>query len=118
MANMKLPCGIDDFEKLKTSGCYYLDKTGFIEELLTEDVADILFDTISYFNYKEDFYQGFVAGLFSGAGYDVNSDIEQGKGRADIVVRDRRYRRALVIEAKWTKGRSTLEEECEMLYLR
>ncbi len=48
----------------------------------------------------------------------MNSDIEQGKGRADIVVRDRRYRRALVIEAKWTKGRSTLEEECEMLYLR
>ncbi len=38
----------------------------------------------------------------------MNSDIEQGKGRADIVVRDRRYRRALVIEAKWTKGRSTL----------
>ncbi len=64
MANMKLPCGIDDFEKLKMSGCYYLDKTGFIEELLTKDVADILFDTISYFNYKEDFYQGFVAGLF------------------------------------------------------
>lgn len=64
MANMKLPCGIDDFEKLKMSGCYSLDKTGFIEELLTEDVADILFDTISYFNYKEDFYQGFVAGLF------------------------------------------------------
>lgn len=56
MANMKLPYGIDNFEKLRTSGCCYLDKTGFIEELLTEDVADILFDTISYFNYKEDFY--------------------------------------------------------------
>jgi len=30
----KLPIGIDDFEKIRTSGFYYVDKTGLIKELL------------------------------------------------------------------------------------
>jgi len=47
---------------------------------LTEDVSDILFDTISYYDYKEDFYHAFLAGMFSGAGYDVRSSSKQGKG--------------------------------------
>lgn len=81
-------------------------------ESLTQDVSDILFDTISYFNYKEDYYQGFLSGLFSGAGYEVKSDLEQGMGRADIVVKERRHRRALVIEAKWTDKANGLEREC------
>ncbi|MCC8152640.1 MAG: ATP-binding protein [Lachnospiraceae bacterium] len=81
---------------------------------LTEDVSDILFDTISYYDYKEDFYHAFLAGMFSGAGYDVRSNSEQGKGRADIVIRERRHRRAIVIEVKWPgkKKSSTLESEC------
>lgn len=83
------------------------------EETLTREVSDILFDTISYFNYKEDYYQGFVSGLFSGAGFEVKSDLEQGKGRADIVVRERRHRRAIVIEVKWPGNKSSLGTECE-----
>lgn len=82
------------------------------DETLTREVSDILFDTISYFNYKEDYYQGFVSGLFSGAGYEVKSDLEQGRGRADIVVKERRHRRAIVIEAKWPGKESSLEAEC------
>lgn len=31
-----LPLGVDSFEKLRTSGFYYMDKTKFIEELLTD----------------------------------------------------------------------------------
>ena len=33
---VSLPLGIDIFAKLRTSGCYYIDKTGFIKELLEE----------------------------------------------------------------------------------
>lgn len=33
-AMKKLPIGIDDFEKIRTSGFYYIDKTGLIKELL------------------------------------------------------------------------------------
>ncbi len=32
--NLKLPVGIEDFEKLRTMGFYYVDKTGLIKELL------------------------------------------------------------------------------------
>lgn len=31
---VKLPVGIDDFEKLRTENFYYVDKTGLIKELL------------------------------------------------------------------------------------
>ena len=31
---VKLPVGIDDFEKLRTEDFYYVDKTGLIKELL------------------------------------------------------------------------------------
>ncbi|MDE7354929.1 MAG: AAA family ATPase, partial [Acetatifactor sp.] len=31
---VKLPIGIENFEKLRTEGFYYVDKTGFIKELL------------------------------------------------------------------------------------
>lgn len=30
----KLPVGIENFEKIRTEGFYYVDKTGLIEELL------------------------------------------------------------------------------------
>ena len=36
---IKLPLGIDGFRKLRTNNCYYIDKTGFIEELLEETFA-------------------------------------------------------------------------------
>lgn len=83
------------------------------DEKLTKAVSDILFETISYFDYKEDFYHAFMAGLFSGAGYDVKSNSEQGTGRADIVIKERRHRRAIVIEAKWSDKDASLEKECD-----
>lgn len=69
--------------------------------VLTQMITDILFDTISYFDYKEDYYHAMVAGMFLGAGYAVKSNSEAGSGRADIIVKDQRHRRALVIEVKW-----------------
>lgn len=36
MVKVNLPYGIDNFAKVRTSGCYYIDKTGFIRELLSE----------------------------------------------------------------------------------
>ncbi len=34
MRNIKMPIGIDDFEKIRTRDFYYIDKTGMIKELL------------------------------------------------------------------------------------
>lgn len=68
--------------------------------VLTEMLSDILFDTISYHDYQESFYDAFLAGLFSGAGYIVESNYEHGLGRFDVVIKDRKHRRAILFEAK------------------
>lgn len=82
-------------------------------DFLTQEVTDILFETISYFDYKEDYYHALVAGMFLGAGYEVKTNSEQGLGRADIIIKEQRRRRALVIEVKWSRNEnSSLEKEC------
>lgn len=80
---------------------------------LTQLITDLLFDTISYHDYRESYYHAFIAGLVSNAGYKVESNYECGLGRSDIVVKDRRNRRALVIEIKRTDSESSLERACE-----
>lgn len=82
-------------------------------EKLTEIISDLLFDTISYHDYKESFYHAFIIGLVSNAGYLVESNYENGLGRSDIVIKDRKNRRAVVIEAKWTELETQLEKECD-----
>lgn len=79
---------------------------------LTELVTDVLFKTISYYDYKEDYYHAFVAGLFVGAGYHVVSNREYGTGRPDIVVKDRENRRAIIIETKHSAGERQMEKDC------
>ena len=84
-------------------------------ETLTQEITDILFDTISYFDYKEDYYHTFVTGMFIGAGYAVKSNSEAGTGRADVIIKEQRRRRALVIEVKWPgkkEKENSLEKEC------
>jgi len=79
---------------------------------LTTIISDLLFDTISYYDYKESFYHAFLTGMVSSAGYQVESNYENGLGRSDIVIKDRRHRRAAVIEAKWAESEAQLEKEC------
>ncbi|EET58533.1 hypothetical protein BRYFOR_09541 [Marvinbryantia formatexigens DSM 14469] len=84
-------------------------------EKLTQEITDILFDTISYFDYKEDYYHAMVTGMFLGAGYAVKSNAEAGTGRADVIIKEQRRRRALVIEVKWSgkkENGNSLEKEC------
>ena len=80
---------------------------------LTELISDLLFDTISYHDYAESFYHAFLTGLFSNAGYRVESNYENGLGRSDLVVKDRRNRRAVVLEAKRTYYENQMENACE-----
>ena len=80
---------------------------------LTELISDLLFDTISYHDYAESFYHAFLTRLFSNAGYRVESNYENGLGRSDLVVKDRRNRRAVVLEAKRTYYEDQMENACE-----
>lgn len=80
---------------------------------LTELISDLLFDTISYHDYAESFYHAFLTGLFSNAGYRVESNYEYGLGRSDIVIKDRKNRRAVVLEAKRSYEEDQMESDCE-----
>ena len=79
----------------------------------TEIVSDLLWDTISYNDYHEDYYHAFLAGVFVGRGYGVESNKEKGLGRPDILLKDRKNRRAIIIEAKIAAKVSDLDRECD-----
>lgn len=79
----------------------------------TKLVSDFLFDTISFHDYHEDYYHAFITGIFVGLGYGVKSNHEQGLGRTDITLTDKRNRRALVIEAKKSYSEEQMDKDCD-----
>ena len=83
------------------------------DQLLTEEISKLLRRTISYHDYREDFYHAFLAGIFAGAGYMVKSNQEHGEGRSDVIVYDAVNSRAAVFEAKYSRNSSQLERDCE-----
>ena len=81
--------------------------------ILTEEMSKLLRRTISYYDYQEDFYHAFFAGIFAGAGYVVESNREHGEGRGAIVVQDYGGDRVAVFEVKYAKSQNDLERSCE-----
>ena len=79
------------------------------EEILT----DILWDSISYFDYGEEYYHGMLNGIFTGRGYAVESNAESGLGRLDLRVKDRKNRRMILMEFKRSTKEEHLERDCE-----
>ena len=83
------------------------------ENAASEVISALLWKTISYHDYHEDYYHAFLTGLFVGRGYEVHSNKEKGLGRPDILLLDRNNRRAIIIEAKKSKNESDLEKDCD-----
>ena len=76
-------------------------------------MSQLLWQTISYHDYHEDYYHAFLTGIFVGrGGYAVNSNKEQGLGRPDIDLRDRKNRRAMIMEAKRADSKAGMESQC------
>lgn len=82
-------------------------------EAATEEINKLLRRTISYHNYREDFYHAFLAGIFTGAGYAVESNKEHGEGRSDIVVSDYMDGWVAIFEIKYSDSPEELETDCE-----
>ena len=82
-------------------------------EGITKEMNALLRRTISYHDYREDFYHAFLAGIFTGAGYMVDSNKEHGEGRSDVVVYDSINARVAIFETKYTRILGNLESECE-----
>ena len=81
-------------------------------EAATIELNKLLRKTISYHDYKEDFYHAFLAGVFAGAGYTVDSNKEHGEGRSDVIVYDQVNGRVAVFEAKYASALEQLEPAC------
>ena len=76
-------------------------------------ISELLWATISYNDYHEDYYHAFLAGIFVGRGYQVDSNKEKGLGRPDILLKDKKNRRAIILEAKKSKKKSDLDKDCD-----
>ena len=87
-------------------------------ELLTREMSTLLRMTISYHDYKEDFYHAFLAGIFAGAGYPVESNKEHGEGRSDVIVYNPREAKVAVFEAKYAKKLCDMDKACDMALLQ
>lgn len=96
------------------------DRTELFRALWGEDeqkcasiLSKMIFNTISYHDYKEDYYHAFTAGVLSFSGYKVKSNREEGEGRPDILLEDEREGRAVIMEIKSAKTIGEMEEKCE-----
>ncbi len=75
-----------------------------------------LADTISYYDYAENFYHGFMAGLLVNiGGYRVKSNRESGNGRPDIVMQTVQVRkgRVLILELKIADSIAEMDVACD-----
>ena len=77
-------------------------------------ISEQLMDTISFFDYGESYYHGFLAGLLKAAGgYRVMYNRESGLGRTDLIMKESRFRgRAVIFEIKTAKEFSEMEKKC------
>ena len=55
----------------------------------------------------------FLAGIFAGAGYSVESNREHGEGRSDIVIYNDVTGQVAVFEAKYSRKLEDLEKDCQ-----
>ncbi|MCR5219644.1 MAG: ATP-binding protein [bacterium] len=94
------------------------DLSPLVEALWNGDAAAmqdilkrILYSTISYYDSAENFYHGFMAGLVSGMGLDLESNRENGLGRSDITIEDGLNNRAIIIELKYAPEYEDLDRK-------
>lgn len=79
----------------------------------TKEISTLLRMTISYYDYRENFYHAFLAGIFAGSGYSVESNREHGEGRSDIVIYNDVTGQVAVFEAKYSRKLEDLEKDCQ-----
>lgn len=102
--------GADNLEQKQQLARYLFDKN---EKAAQDVITDLLFQTISFYDYNENFYHAFVAGILSCSGYRVKSNREQGDGRPDIVLYDDRLHKAVILELKYSKQLKDMEQYCD-----
>lgn len=100
-------------DKTDLSGLYEALQTGACEKI-EEAVTNQLIETISFYDYAENYYHGFLCGLLKAcAGFIVLSNRESGTGRPDIIMKTPSVRgMAIIMELKVVKDFEQLEAGC------
>ena len=80
---------------------------------MTDEMNKLLRKTISYHDYREDFYHAFLAGIFTGAGYVVESNKEHGEGRSDVIVYDSENGQLALFEVKYSSTLDQMKQSCQ-----
>lgn len=82
---------------------------------ISEELSLNLQETISFYDYAESFYHGFVAGILKNMkDYRILSNRESGDGRPDLVLKTPSVRgRAMILDIKVCGKLSGLEDGCE-----
>lgn len=86
--------------------------------LMTSELNKLLRKTISYHDYREDFYHAFLAGIFTGAGFIVESNKEHGEGRSDVIIYDPENGQLAIFEVKYSKTSDEMEKSCDKALLQ
>lgn len=104
-----------------------LDRTSLFTSVIsgdtvtfTKELKQILQATISFYDYYESFYHGFVTGVLTGIkGYAVKSNREGGKGRSDLFIKPvSRENTAIVIEFKVADSLAEMPAKAEKAILQ
>lgn len=82
---------------------------------LSEFLSEMLMKTISFYDYQENYYHGFLAGLLKHFGdYIVVSNRESGSGRPDLILKYPSVRgKAVIFEIKTADSYQDLECKCD-----
>lgn len=98
------------------------DLTPLYESILTGDLAEMerilsdnLMETISFYDYQENYYHGFLTGMLKNiSDYIVLSNRESGNGRPDILLKYPSVRgKAVIIEIKVARTYQELGARCD-----
>ena len=82
--------------------------------VMEEEISSQLQETISFYDYAESYYHGFLTGLLKNIGkYRILSNRESAKGRPDIILKTPSIRgRAVILEIKVSAKFSDMEKAC------
>lgn len=84
-------------------------------EKIAEILSENLMETISFYDYQESYYHGFLAGMLKNmSGYIVLSNRESGSGCPDILLKYPSVKgKAVIFEVKISKTYQELQKKCD-----
>lgn len=104
----------DHLESKNLENLYQAIRSGDVDTMRVE-ISSNLQETISFYDYGESYYHGFLAGLLKHmSGYQILSNREAGSGRPDLVLKTPGINgQVIILELKTVKKYSQMEQGCD-----